>query len=304
MMNPATLLQTLNPRLSALQLPTLTADTLAALPTPVTVERLTHAVHCAEQNDAGARLYLIRNLPASARDTPAPRRESTAAPPPTHPQPTPAPSSASTPTPTRPQSISAPGPASTTAPTPTRPQPMPTPEAGPPVGAPTERVLPDPRSRHRIYATKAALLWELDETRQHEPTLRLEAAPAMGAKLYDWKQKISLQLTREELPWVAAAVLGLTPHCEFKHHGPENNKGFRLEHQGSHLFVRVFQKDRPLLALPINAADCFYLAALCLRPLRQASPWLSDQGLIALLRLIVQRMATGGEAPPAPLRAY
>ena len=267
-MNPATLLQTLNPRLSALQLPTLTADTLAALSTTVTVERLTHAVHCAEQNDAGARLYLIRNLPASARDMPAPRRESTAAPPPTHPQPTPAP------------------------------------EAGPPVGAPTERALPDPRSRHRIYATKAALLWELDETRQHEPTLRLEAAPATGAKLYDWKQKISLQLTREELPWVAATVLGLTPHCEFKHHGPENNKGFRLEHQGSHLFVRVFQKDRPLLALPINAADCFYLAALCLRPLRQASPWLSDQGLIALLRLIVQRMATGGEAPPAPLRAY
>lgn len=283
MMNSATLLQTLNPRLRALQLPTLTADTLAALPTPVTVERLTHAVHCAEQNDAGARLYLARHLPPCALETPTP-------------------GSASTPTPTRSQSISAPDSASTPAPTPARSQPMP--EASPPVGAPTERALPDPRSRHRIYATKAALLWELDETRQHEPTLRLEAAPATGAKLYDWKQKISLQLTREELPWVAATVLGLTPHCEFKNHGPENNKGFRLEHQGSHLFVRVFQRDRPLLALPINAADCFYLAALCLRPLRQASPWLSDQGLIALLRLIVQRMATGGEAPPAPLRAY
>ena len=157
------------------------------------------------------------------------------------------------------------------------------------------------RVQCRIYGGKAALCVEADETRQHEPTLRLEVARATGPREYDWTRKLTLQLTRDELPVVAATVLGLLPRCLFKNHGPDNNKGLEIEHQGSHLFIRLFQKDHGVFAVPVGAADSFHLGALCLRPLRQAAPWLSDQGVLTMLKLTVQRMtaAAPGSAQAA-----
>jgi hypothetical protein len=76
-----------------------------------------------------------------------------------------------------------------------------------------------------------------------------------------------------------------------KNHGPDQNKGLDIEHQASHLFVRLFQKDRGVLAVPVGPADSYYLAALAMRPLRQATPWLGDPGILMLLKLTVQRMS-------------
>ena len=146
-----------------------------------------------------------------------------------------------------------------------------------------------------MYGSKAALCIETDVTRQDEPTLRLEAAPATGPRAYDWPRKLTLQLTREELPVVAATVLGLLPRCLYKNHGPDQNKGLEIEHQGSHLFVRLFQKERGVLAVPVGPADSYSLAALALRALRQGTPWLSDQGILMLLKLTVQRMGSAAQ---------
>lgn len=142
-----------------------------------------------------------------------------------------------------------------------------------------------------MYGGKAALCIETDVTRQDEPTLRLEAAPATGPRAYDWPRKLTLQLTREELPVVAATVLGLLPRCMYKNHGPDQNKGLEIEHQGSHLFVRLFQKERGVLAVPVGPADSYYLGTLAMRALRQGTPWLSDQGILMLLKLTIQRMS-------------
>jgi len=147
----------------------------------------------------------------------------------------------------------------------------------------------------RIYGGKAALCVETDDTRQNEPTLRLEAALATAPNIFDWKQKIAIQLTADELPRVVATVLGLLPRCECKNHGPNNDKGLEIAHQGQHLFIRVFQKNQTVRALPVGPSDSYYLAALGLRQLRKAAPWLSDQGVLAALKLTVQRMA-GGES--------
>lgn len=154
-----------------------------------------------------------------------------------------------------------------------------------------------PLERHRlpIYGGKAALCVETDRTRRDEPTLRVEAALAVAARRFDWKNKIVIQPTRAELPLFAATVPELIPHCTCKNHGPENNKGLEIRHQGDKLFVRVFQKDRAPRAVPVDAADGFHLAALCLRQLRAGTPWLTDQGVIAALKLTVQRM--GREHP-------
>jgi hypothetical protein len=180
------------------------------------------------------------------------------------------------------------------------PRPAATPNTGmtavksPPAGlaprATSAPVRPD-RVQCRVYGGKAALCIETDVTRQDEPTLRLEAAPATGPRAYDWPRKLTLQLTREELPVVAATVLGLLPRCMYKNHGPDQNKGLEIEHQGSHLFVRLFQKERGVLAVPVGPADSYYLAALAMRALRQGTPWLSDQGILMVLKLTIQRMS-------------
>jgi len=161
----------------------------------------------------------------------------------------------------------------------------PTPPHPPATTAPPDRV------QCRVYGGKAALCIEPDETRQGEPTLRIEAARATAPRKYDWRQKLSLQLTREELPVIAATVLGFLTHCEYKNHGPNQDKGLEIVHQGTHLYVRLFQKERGVVAVPVTAADSYALGALCLRQLRKTAPWLSDQGVMTLLKLTVQRMA-------------
>ncbi|MEZ5577934.1 MAG: hypothetical protein R3F44_20735 [Candidatus Competibacteraceae bacterium] len=268
---------TLNTRLAACQLPVVANP--QALPEGVTLERIAHALEQAERGQNGARLYLQRQL--SSRPAAALR-----------PAATPNVNTAPTPTPTRsaaPRSEATPNadtaPASTPPP-PTAPAPARSIAARP--GATPAR--PD-RVQCRVYGSKAALCIETDVTRQDEPTLRLEAAPATGPRAYDWPRKLTLQLTREELPVVAATVLGLLPRCTYKNHGPEQNKGLEIEHQGSHLFVRLFQKDRGVLAVPVGPADSYALAALALRALRQGTPWLSDQGILMALKLTVQRMS-------------
>ena len=150
------------------------------------------------------------------------------------------------------------------------------PASGPAPPHPPATTAPPDRVQCRVYGGKAALCIDPDETRQGEPTLRIEAARATAPRKYDWGQKLSLQLTREELPVIAATVLGLLPRCAYNNHGPNQDKGLEIVHQGTHLYVRLFQKERGVVAVPVTAADSYALGALCLRQLRKTAPWLSD----------------------------
>ena len=270
-------LATLNRRLAAQNLPAQTAASLAARPTLMNQARIEHALRKAEGGDQGAWRFLSKHLPASAPALPHP------------------PATMTRPVTTTP---AAPRPAATTtAPTatyPVAPRPTATPNAdtvpAPAPPHPPATTAPPDRVQCRVYGGKAALCIEPDETRQGEPTLRIEAARATAPRKYDSRQKLSLQLTREELPVIAATVLGFLTHCEYKNHGPNQDKGLEIVHQGTHLYVRLFQKDRGVVAVPVTAADSYALGALCLRQLRKTAPWLSDQGVMTLLKLTVQRM--------------
>jgi len=146
-----------------------------------------------------------------------------------------------------------------------------------------ERERKERRSIH-VYGTKGALCWEEDETRGGEPTVSLDAALASGPKQFDWQSKVRIQLTREELPVIAAVLLGVQPGAEFKNHGAGNDKGFSVRAQPGGFFVRVWEGDKGLRAVPMGAPDAYYVATLFLRQLRAASPWMDAQGIIATLR--------------------
>ena len=266
-------LNPLNDRLAVFGLPLLTEAKLNTL--PVSLARIEHALGQAERGRPGAQVFLINNLrnaassPATARPAPTPPAASS----PATARPAPTPPAASSSATARPALAA---------------------DAPEPVASASRRVS-EGWAQCRIYGGKAALCVETDDTRQNEPTLRLEAALATAPNIFDWKQKIAIQLTADELPRVVATVLGLLPRCECKNHGSNNDKGLEIAHQGQHLFIRVFQKNQAVRALPVGPSDSYYLAALGLRQLRKAAPWLSDQGVLAALKLTVQRMA-GGES--------
>ena len=144
---------------------------------------------------------------------------------------------------------------------------------------------------HHVYGGKAALCWQVDSTRKGEPTICLEAAGAVGERAYDWKNKITIQLTRDELPCVAATFLGIIPETKGTNHGIGDNKGkgFEIKHQGDKLFVRVFAPGKQM-PVPVSPEDAFTVVALLMRQIQEAKPWMNATDIIATLRCVHGRM--------------
>lgn len=146
------------------------------------------------------------------------------------------------------------------------------------------------RSKFHVYGGKAALCFEEDTTRGGVQTIALDAAAAVGPKTYDWKKKVRIQMTRAELPVVAAVLLGKRQSCEFKAHGEDKSKGFSMERQaGGKVFVKVFEKEKGVKAVPIEAPDVFYVASIFLLQIRRSAPWLDATSIIALVGATMQQ---------------
>ena len=160
---------------------------------------------------------------------------------------------------------------------------------------------PQQRISKHVYGGKAALCFEIDETRHGIPTIALDAAMSCGVREYDWQGKVRLQLTQGELPVVAAVLLGSLPSCEFRSHGANKDKGFSVEHQGTKLFVKVFAAGESIRAVPMELPDVYQVSSLFLRQLRYQSPWLDATGVINLIQATLgspHRSAQGGIRQP------
>lgn len=141
------------------------------------------------------------------------------------------------------------------------------------------------RASFHVYGGKAALCFEADTTRSGVHTIALDAAIATGPKQYNWGKKVRLQLTRSELPIVTAVLLGTLNRCEFKNHGQDNSKGFSMERQdGGKVFIKVMAKGEGVKAVPVEAPDVFFVAALFTRQLQKGLPWLDTAGVLSLIK--------------------
>nr|WP_234430043.1 hypothetical protein [Stutzerimonas stutzeri] len=145
------------------------------------------------------------------------------------------------------------------------------------------------RSKFHVYGGKAALCFEEDTTRGGVPTIALDAAMSTAPRVYQWKEKTRIQLTRAELPVVAGVLLGARNGCEFKAHGEGKNKGFSMQRQpGGKVFVKVFEAEKPVKAVPIEAPDVFYVASLIMLQIRRNAPWLDASSTMDLVRLTMR----------------
>lgn len=136
-----------------------------------------------------------------------------------------------------------------------------------------------------VYGAKAALCFEADMTRANLPTIAIDGAPSVAPRSYNWNSKIRIQLTRQELPEVAAVLIGARPKCSFKSHGSQKDKGFEIERQdGGKVFVKVFGGNgQGACAVPVMPNDVFYVTSLVLRQLMAATGLPSLMDVTALL---------------------
>lgn len=147
------------------------------------------------------------------------------------------------------------------------------------------RVAPEDRKSVHVYGGKAALCFEADITKGGIHTVALDGATATSPRNYDWEHKVRVQMTRQELPVVAAVLCGVLPSCEFKNHGEDNTKGFSIERQqGGKFYIKVFAKNSGVRGVPVMAPDAFYVASLIMRQLQKESPWLDGTSLMSLIR--------------------
>ena len=142
---------------------------------------------------------------------------------------------------------------------------------------------------YHAYGSRAALCFNQDVTRKGYPTITIDAAIGVGDKAYDWKHKIRLQLTRKELPLLAAVLVGLLPSCEFKNHGEDKTKMFKIENQGNKFFVQVSSKGNQVRAVPILLEDAFHITSLVMKQLFAGNPWLDGHSMEMMLRAVVVR---------------
>lgn len=119
-------------------------------------------------------------------------------------------------------------------------------------------------------------------------TVSLDVAQG-SAPRYDWQNKLSVRLTAQELPLFLAVLLGWAPQAAGRHHGPQKDKGFEVEHQGNRVFFKITQARLGVRAVPLTGADLLALSGLVTHQMLKNMPWLTSDSLLALVKNTIGR---------------
>lgn len=147
----------------------------------------------------------------------------------------------------------------------------------------------DFKSTH-VYGSSAALCFNATVSRQGSPTISLDAAaiaPNQGRKC-NWQDKVTVQLSAQEMPLVYAVLMGFMEKFTGAGHGATNDKWFTIEKQQGKLFVSVNRKGTPPRGVPITAGDLYPVTSLFMRQLQADAPHLTP----ALINAMAQRAAS------------
>ena len=153
-----------------------------------------------------------------------------------------------------------------------------------------------------VYGATAALKIELDtlgggaQDRQAGYTVQIEGARKEPGSGYAWHRKIQFQLTKRELPPMAAFLLGYGgPSIEFANHGPAHDKALSVMDQGRRLYLRLRQQGTTI-PVPIEPPDVYAWGEICMLALQLNRPSLGTEGQLAMLRRIGRMTTASVEA--------
>jgi len=175
---------------------------------------------------------------------------------------------------------------------------LPLSEAGaavaPAPASPTE----PPYYSFKIFGSAAALCVSEARTRAgNQCTIQIEGALLLasggGRKEFDWRNKLIVQLTVQEAYLALALFENLIPSVKFDGHGRTHEKSLQIDFQESHYFVRVIQRGRAAVAVPVRPVDAIPIVALLYKQLLR-----NEQHLrIEDIRALVARMASMSSLP-------
>lgn len=145
------------------------------------------------------------------------------------------------------------------------------------------------KSAH-VYAASAALCFNATQSRQGRPTISLDAAEAIPnqTRKYNWQDKITVQLSAQEMPLVYAVMMGYMDKFKGAGHGSANEKWFTIDKQQGKLFVSVNRKGTSPRGVPVTAGDLYPVTCLFMRQLQADAPHLTP----ALINAMAQRAAS------------
>lgn len=166
-----------------------------------------------------------------------------------------------------------------------------------PSSSPAEPAVP-PYYSFKIFGTSAALCVAEATTRaSSQHTVNIEGAIGLGGeggrKAYDWPNKVVVQLTVQEAYQVLAVLENKIRSLRFDGHGRAHDKSLQMEFQDSHYFVRLIQRHRTAIAVPVRPVDAIPFISLLYRQLLRNEPHLGVEDVRAMVDRMAKMAASG-----------
>jgi hypothetical protein len=156
---------------------------------------------------------------------------------------------------------------------------------------PTEPAAPPYYNFHIFGASGALCISEARTRKSNQHTVQIEGANALdggsGRRAFDWPNKITVQLTVQEAYQVLALLENKLRTLKFDGHGRGHDKSLQIAFQDSHYFIRLIQRGRAAVSVPVRAVDAIPLVSLLYRQLLRNEPHLRIEDI----RMMVDRMA-------------
>ena len=139
----------------------------------------------------------------------------------------------------------------------------------------------------RLFGNTAAHTLEVSSHRRAGNFLGVGVVSIESARAtkegFDWSNKLTFQLTPEEMPEIIAVLLGIRQKATFNNHGTDRNKGLSFRNQDDGLqVVATWRGD--VYPIPVKRPVMYYLLDLFCRAMAHGNPDRKASDVIALVR--------------------
>ncbi len=117
----------------------------------------------------------------------------------------------------------------------------------------------------KVFSKRSAIEVKKDQTKKHFNTIRIEGALGENRQ-YDWRNKITIQLTKNDILSFMAVFLMIKPNVELKNYGENNDKMLTAKYQNEtkNFFISLSQSGKKMVGVPIGMVDAIQIGQYCL----------------------------------------
>jgi hypothetical protein len=165
---------------------------------------------------------------------------------------------------------------------------------------PAPAAVAPPYYNFHIFGSQAALcISEARTKKDNRHTVQIEGAIALAGggrnKAFDWPNKIAVQLSVQEAYQALALLENKLRSVKFDGHGVAHDKSLHLEFQHSHHYVRLIQRGRAAVSVPVRAVDSIPVVSLLYKQLLANEPHLRIDDIRGLVDRMVSMSAQAGQ---------